>query len=45
MQGGIGSALAGGSVIGALIAGPVSNKFGRRDCEYLNLFVERKMSK
>lgn len=45
VQGGIGSALAGGSVIGALIAGPVSNKFGRRDCEYLNLFVERKMSK
>lgn len=30
-QGGIGSALAGGSVIGAIIAGPVSNKIGRRD--------------
>lgn len=30
-QGGIGAALAGGSVIGALMAGPVSNKIGRRD--------------
>lgn len=30
-QGGIGAALAGGSVIGAIIAGPISNKFGRRD--------------
>lgn len=27
----IGSALAGGSVIGAIMAGPVSNKYGRRD--------------
>ncbi|KAK6592881.1 High-affinity glucose transporter 12 [Botrytis cinerea] len=31
VQGGIGSALAGGSVIGAIMAGPVSNKYGRRD--------------
>ncbi len=31
VQGGIGAALAGGSVIGAIMAGPVSNKFGRRD--------------
>ena len=31
VQGGIGAALAGGSVIGALMAGPVSNKIGRRD--------------
>lgn len=31
VQGGIGAALAGGSVIGAIIAGPVSNKIGRRD--------------
>lgn len=30
-QGGIGSALAGGSVIGSLIAGPISDRFGRRD--------------
>ncbi|CZR58457.1 related to high-affinity glucose transporter [Phialocephala subalpina] len=30
-QGGIGAALAGGSVIGAIMAGPVSNKIGRRD--------------
>ena len=30
-QGGIGAALAGGSVIGAIIAGPISNRFGRRD--------------
>ena len=31
VQGGIGAALAGGSVIGAIIAGPVSDKIGRRD--------------
>lgn len=31
VQGGIGSALAGGSVIGAIIAGPVSDRIGRRD--------------
>lgn len=31
VQGGIGAALAGGSVIGALMAGPISDKFGRRD--------------
>ncbi|OTB06624.1 hypothetical protein M426DRAFT_9402 [Hypoxylon sp. CI-4A] len=30
-QGAIGSALAAGSVIGALMAGPISDKFGRRD--------------
>ena len=30
-QGGIGAALAGGSVIGAIMAGPVSNRIGRRD--------------
>ncbi len=30
-QGGIGAALAGGSVIGAVMAGPVSNRVGRRD--------------
>ncbi|MDI1487328.1 MAG: hypothetical protein OHK93_006597 [Ramalina farinacea] len=31
VQGGIGAALAGGSVIGAIMAGPVSNYVGRRD--------------
>lgn len=31
VQGGIGAALAGGSVIGVIMAGPVSNKIGRRD--------------
>lgn len=31
VQGGIGSALAAGSVLGSAIAGPVSNKIGRRD--------------
>ncbi|KAK3672220.1 hypothetical protein LTR78_007973 [Recurvomyces mirabilis] len=30
-QGAIGSALAAGSIIGCLIAGPISNKIGRRD--------------
>lgn len=30
-QGAIGSALAAGSVIGSLMAGPISDKFGRRD--------------
>ncbi|KAI1253095.1 hypothetical protein MGN70_005303 [Eutypa lata] len=31
IQGSIGSALAAGSVLGSLIAGPISDKFGRRD--------------
>ncbi|KAJ2971385.1 hypothetical protein NUW58_g9431 [Xylaria curta] len=31
IQGAIGSALAAGSVIGSLMAGPISDKFGRRD--------------
>lgn len=31
LQGGIGSALAGGSIIGSLMAGTISDKFGRRD--------------
>lgn len=31
VQGGIGSALAGGSVVGAIMAGPVSDRWGRRD--------------
>lgn len=30
-QGAIGSALAAGSVVGSILAGPVSNKIGRRD--------------
>lgn len=30
-QGAIGSALAAGSVVGSVIAGPISNKIGRRD--------------
>ncbi|KAF4554648.1 High-affinity glucose transporter-like protein 1 [Elsinoe fawcettii] len=31
IQGAIGSALAAGSVVGSIIAGPISNKIGRRD--------------
>jgi MFS family permease len=31
IQGAIGSALAAGSVVGSLMAGPISNKYGRRD--------------
>lgn len=31
LQGGIGASLAGGSVIGAICAGPLSNRIGRRD--------------
>ncbi|KAI4199157.1 MAG: hypothetical protein LQ350_004787 [Teloschistes chrysophthalmus] len=34
-QGAIGSALAAGSVFGALFAGPLSDKFGRRDAIFL----------
>ena len=35
-QGGIGSALAGGSVIGSLIAGFLSDRFGRRDAIFFS---------
>ncbi len=38
VQGGIGAALAGGSVIGAIIAGPVSNRIGRRDAIFFACF-------
>lgn len=31
VQGAIGSALAAGSVVGSLMAGPISDKWGRRD--------------
>jgi MFS family permease len=31
VQGAIGSSLAAGSVVGSIIAGPISNKYGRRD--------------
>lgn len=31
IQGAIGSALAAGSVVGSLMAGPISDKIGRRD--------------
>jgi len=37
-QGGIGAALAGGSVIGAIIAGPISNRIGRRDAIFFACF-------
>jgi len=38
VQGGIGAALAGGSVIGAIMAGPVSNRIGRRDATFFACF-------
>ncbi len=38
VQGGIGAALAGGSVIGAIMAGPVSNRIGRRDAIFFACF-------
>ena len=38
VQGGIGAALAGGSVIGAIMAGPVSNRLGRRDAIFFACF-------
>ena len=31
-QGGIGAALAGGSIVGAICSGYISDKIGRRDC-------------
>jgi len=37
-QGGIGAALAGGSVIGAIMAGPISNRIGRRDAIFVACF-------
>lgn len=39
LQGGIGASLAGGSVIGALLAGPLSNKLGRRDSVFCACIV------
>lgn len=38
IQGAIGSALAAGSVIGSLAAGPISDKFGRRDSIFFGCF-------
>jgi MFS family permease len=35
IQGSIGSALAAGSVVASLMAGPISDKFGRRDAIFL----------
>lgn len=35
IQGAIGSALAAGSVVGSLLAGPLSNKIGRRDAVFV----------
>ncbi|KAI9790224.1 MAG: hypothetical protein M1833_001968, partial [Piccolia ochrophora] len=37
-QGAIGSALAAGSVVGALFAGPLSDKIGRRDAVFFSCF-------
>ncbi|KAI9813290.1 MAG: hypothetical protein M1827_004232 [Pycnora praestabilis] len=38
IQGAIGSALAAGSVVGALMAGPISDRFGRRDSIFFACF-------
>jgi len=38
IQGAIGSALAAGSVVGSLMAGPVSNRWGRRDSIFFACF-------
>jgi MFS family permease len=38
VQGSIGSALAAGSVVGSLMAGPISDKFGRRDSIFIACF-------
>jgi len=38
IQGSIGSALAAGSVVGSLMAGPISNKWGRRDSIFFACF-------
>lgn len=38
IQGAIGSALAAGSVVGSLIAGPISDKWGRRDSIFFACF-------
>jgi len=38
IQGAIGSALAAGSVVGSLMAGPISNKWGRRDAIFFACF-------
>jgi MFS family permease len=38
VQGAIGSALAAGSVVGSLTAGPISNKWGRRDSIFFACF-------
>jgi MFS family permease len=38
IQGSIGSALAAGSVVGSLMAGPISDKFGRRDSIFIACF-------
>lgn len=38
IQGAIGSALAAGSVVGSLIAGPISDKYGRRDSIFFACF-------
>jgi MFS family permease len=38
IQGAIGSALAAGSVVGSLMAGPISDKWGRRDATFLACF-------
>lgn len=38
VQGAIGSALAAGSVVGSLAAGPISNKIGRRNSIWVACF-------
>lgn len=41
IQGAIGSALAAGSVVGSLMAGPISDRWGRRDRYFYDPYLYR----